>query len=145
MIRDFAPRQIWSSPARRCVQTCTALGLGAQLQPDLVEQDFGQWEGRPYADLPDLGPLDNARLAEFRPPEGESFHDMVARIRPVIENATGPTLIVAHAGTVRAALSLIVGDAALSFAVAPLSMTAITRHAQGQWSVEWVNCGGVPG
>ena len=128
-----------ASPARRCVQTARALGLPAQAtDPALWEQDYGAWEGLAYDALPDLGRLAAADLARHRPEGGESFHDMAARVRPVLESLRQDTLIVAHAGTVRAALSLVVGPAALSFAVAPLSLTVLHR-AGDDWAVEAVN------
>lgn len=67
---------------------------------------------------------------------------MVARVLPVLTGLQGETLIVAHAGTARAALSLVVGHAALSFQIAPLSVTTIMRagtDADAPWSVEAVN------
>lgn len=141
-IDSFAPARIWTSPARRCLQTCAALGLTAQVIAALPEQDFGAWEGMPLADLPDLGPLSTADLARHRPPDGESFADVIARIRPLLASVDSPTLVIGHAGTVRAALSLVVGDAALSFGVDPLS-TTMMRRAGDLWSVQHVNQGGV--
>ena len=127
----------WSSPALRCRQTCKALGLTPEFHPDLWEQDFGSWE-EPGAQIPDLGPLPPAELARQRPPGGESFLDMAARVQPLIERAAGTVGIIAHAGTVRAALALAVGPVALSFSVAPLSLTILSRSAAG-WAVEAVN------
>ncbi|AGT09435.1 phosphoglycerate mutase [Paracoccus aminophilus JCM 7686] len=136
-LQALAPTRIWSSPALRCRQTCAALGLEAETDPRLWEQDFGAWE-QPGTAIPDLGPLPLEELARHRPPGGESFADLVARTRPALEAMTGTALIIAHAGTVRAALSLVIGPAALSFAVAPLSLTVI-EGSPGQWSVSFVN------
>ena len=133
------PGAVWSSPARRCLQTCVALGLTPQARPDLWEQDFGEWEGLRHEALPDLGPLSPEALAAHRPPGGESFLDMAARVQPVLRSAKSPVLILAHAGTVRAALALVVGPAALSFAIDPLAITTLIRHGD-VWSVERVNC-----
>lgn len=129
--------QVWASPALRCRQTAQALGLSPEYHPALWEQDFGAWE-QPGAQVPDLGPLPPEALARARPPGGESFLDMAARVRPLLESARGVTAIIAHAGTVRAALALAVGPAALSFSVAPLSLTVLIRHAGG-WAVDCVN------
>ena len=63
---------------------------------------------------------------------------MAARVLPKLKALDEDTLIVGHAGTVRAGLSLVVGHAALSFHVAPLSLT-ILRRSGGDWSVEAVN------
>lgn len=127
----------WTSPALRCRQTAQALGLMPTPHAALWEQDFGAWE-QPGAQLPDLGPLPPDALARHRPPGGESFLDMAARVQPVLAQAQGVTAIIGHAGTVRAALALVVGPAALSFAVAPLSLTMLSRHG-GVWAVDAVN------
>lgn len=128
-----------TSPARRCMQTAAALGLPAHaINPALWEQDYGAWEGLEYSALPDLGPLPAADLARHRPEGGESFEDMAARVQPVLESLSADTLIIGHAGTVRAGLSLVVGHAALSFSVAPLSLTVLHREGT-DWAVETVN------
>ncbi|WP_410217280.1 histidine phosphatase family protein [Paracoccus sp. (in: a-proteobacteria)] len=142
MARIGRPSRVLASPALRCRQTAEALGLKVDgLEPDLWEQDLGAWEGLPAERLPDLGPLSPAELARYRPEGGESFEDMAARAIPVLCGLTGHSLVVAHAGTVRAALSMVVGPAALSFAVAPLSLTVL-RRAGDVWAVECVNVTG---
>ncbi|MFN4102671.1 MAG: histidine phosphatase family protein, partial [Pararhodobacter sp.] len=80
-------------------------------------------------------------LARHRPEGGESFLDMAARVQPLLDGLREDTLIVGHAGTVRAALALVVGAQALSFSVAPLSLT-ILRRAGDDWAVEAVNITG---
>lgn len=131
------------SPARRCVQTARGLfpGLAQHPDPRLWEQDFGLWDGRALTDLPDLGPLSPEGLTLHRPPHGESFAELCARIAPALRDLPGPRVaVVAHAGTVRAALSLALGAAApaLSFEVAPLSATCL-RLFPGGASVSFVN------
>lgn len=125
-----------SSPARRCTQTAQALfpELDATQDPHLWEQDFGRFDGAPLADLPDLGPLTGEALAAHRWEGGESFADLCARVAPVLAPlaARGPVAVIAHAGTIRAALAAVVGPgAALAFEVAPLSLTRMTAHPGG--------------
>lgn len=132
---------IWCSPARRCRETGAALGLSPDLRAELWEQDFGAWEDIPADQIPDLGPLSPAELARYRPPNGESFNEMCARVVPVLEAASRDTVILAHAGTTRAALSMVAGPAALSFSVHPLAVTIMARTPSG-WAVEAVNCNG---
>ena len=134
---QLAGMPLLSSPALRCRQTCAALGISPEYHPALWEQDFGQWE-EPGTVIPDLGPLPVAELAAHRPPGGESFLDMAARVRPLLTKAQGTTAIIAHAGTARAALAMVIGPAALSFSIAPLSLTILTR-TPGGWAVEAVN------
>ncbi|TGN35032.1 histidine phosphatase family protein, partial [Paracoccus liaowanqingii] len=131
--------QVVASPARRCRQTAAALGLTPdRFEPALWEQDLGAWEGLPPEALPDLGPLPPDALARHRPEGGESFDDMAGRVIPVLQALERDTVLIAHAGTVRAALSMVVGPAALSFAVAPLSLTVL-RRAGDAWAVDCVN------
>lgn len=132
------------SPAKRCQSTATALFPDQPLisDPRLWEQNFGEWEGQEYKALPDLGPLSGAELARHRPPKGESFADLCDRIIPVLKAAEpGLTAIVAHAGTVRAALAAAIGEpgAALAFEIAPLSATALIALPDGGFSVAYVN------
>lgn len=133
------------SPALRCRQTAKALWPGvADLVQDarLWEQDFGVQDGQPLSSLPDLGQLSPEELAAYRYPGGESFHDMVRRVTPALDHwaecarTEGRVVIIAHAGTVRAALAHALGSvgAALCFEVAPLSLTRM-RCLKGGMSV----------
>lgn len=136
------PARVLASPARRCTTTARELFRSAKIETDprLWEQDFGRHDGARFDALPDLGPLPPDDLAAHRWPGGESFADMAARVAPALLDLTGDVAVVAHAGTVRAALALALGHvpAALAFEVAPLSLTRLTRHAGG-WSVACVN------
>jgi alpha-ribazole phosphatase len=148
MARSLAgtPNRLITSPARRCRQTALALWPDRQGLTDaaLWEQDFGAWEGRFYTDLPDLGVLPPDQLADHRPPDGESFADMATRVGIALRAALadGDATIVAHAGTVRAALSMALGHrvAGLAFEVAPLSVTKIALlSGGGGWIIRSVN------
>lgn len=130
--------QTLCSPARRCLQTAATLGLAAVPDDALWEQDYGAWEGLLYEELPDIGRCDPTTLAAHRPRNGESFDDMAARVLPLLKALSQDTVIVAHAGTVRAGLSLVVGAAALCFSVAPLSMTVLNRAGE-DWAVVCAN------
>ncbi len=139
------PLRLVTSPAQRCRETAEALfpGVAATADPRLWEQDFGAWEGLPPEDLPDLGPLGRDALAAQRPPGGESFLDLVSRTGLALSALTtgGTTVVVAHAGTVRAALGLALAapEAGLAFEVAPLSATSLLALPGGAWSVGFVN------
>jgi len=124
-----------SSPAHRCRQTVAALWPGVRdvdVDKRLWEQNFGDWDGRAFGEVPDLGGLDAAALAAHRPPGGESFEDVIGRVGPVfreltVTNGRQRVAIVAHAGVIRAALALAldVAASALSFEVDTLSITHI--------------------
>lgn len=142
----LAPADVVASPALRCVQTAAALWPGRVPRFDarLREQDFGAWEGRELAALPDLGPLAPADLAAHRPPGGESFADLCARAAPALDELAGQggaVAVIVHAGVVRAALALALGSVpvALAFQVAPLSLTEVQALPGGGWSIASVN------
>lgn len=141
-----ARAMLTSSPARRCLMTAGALlpAVPARVDERLWEQDFGDWEGLDHAALPDLGPLNADALADHRPPNGESFRELCARTIPALLDMAvepGVHVVTAHAGTVRAALAHATGSpaGALSFQVAPLSLSRFQIGPQGHWSVAEVN------
>jgi len=106
---------IWTSPLRRARETAdivaTALGLQPQVLDDLIESDRGEWEGQTVDHLvavsPDLFAAFEAADPEFAFPGGESLAEQMRRTRQalgVVAAGRTPALVVAHAGTIRAAL-----------------------------------------
>lgn len=140
----------------RCRQTVGGLeaaGMAlppALVEPALAEQNFGRWQGRSWNVLaaardPDLPAFWQAPATAL-PPGGESFAAVVVRVAAVIERLTRDhtgrdILAVAHAGTIRAALSValdITPAAALAFTIEPLSLTLLDATAAA-WRVQGVN------
>jgi alpha-ribazole phosphatase len=111
------------------------------------EQDFGQWTGRHHDDLArEFGAAYDAfwnTPAESTPPGGESFTEQIRRVRDGLAHLPpGDVILVVHSGTIRAALAIaldLAPDAALRFAIDPLSLTRLDRVAGG-WRVVGVNC-----
>lgn len=145
------PDALLVSPLRRARSTaaviCQSLGLPQDLRDGLVEQSFGDWEGRDYTVSQGLMPDTLDGMAAFRPPAGESFDDVVARVRAAMREIeadhAGRTLwLIAHAGTIRAALAVALdmpAARALGFAVDHLSATAMTSFGGAGWRVDYVN------
>ncbi|MCP5368248.1 MAG: histidine phosphatase family protein, partial [Hyphomicrobiales bacterium] len=111
--RDF---NVVCSPLRRARETAAALAGAAPVEPDLVEMDWGSWEGRRLADLrAELGPAMAAnedRGLDFRPTGGESPRDVQARLAPwlaAVARRRRPTLAVTHKGVIRAVYALAAG------------------------------------
>lgn len=110
-----------ASPLRRCRRLADYIaertGHAVELDPRMMEMDFGTWEGRAWSDLP-RDEID-AWAADFfkaRPHGGESVSGLQARVKAAVADhaATGvPTLIVTHAGVIRAALAT--GETASDF------------------------------
>lgn len=103
--------RIVSSPLRRCRALARLLGarlrLPVRLDPAWREMDFGRWEGLAWDAVPRME-LDawSADLLHARPHGGESVAMLLARIRRAIRclSARERTLVVTHAGPMRAAL-----------------------------------------
>jgi alpha-ribazole phosphatase len=136
----------FASPSIRTLETAAALGLQPGSEVKFSEQDFGQWTGRRHDDLArEFG----AAYGEFwnapagsKPPGGESFTEQIRRVRAGLADLpAGDVILVVHSGTIRAALAIaldLAPDAALRFAIDPLSLTRIDRVAGG-WRVVGVN------
>lgn len=142
------PPRLLASPALRCRQTAQALlpGTTPDIEPNLQEQHFGAWEGQEIIALPDLGPLNRTQLAAHRPPGGENFLDVATRAEAALHNIAArdpatPAIIITHAGIIRAALGLALGDApqGLAFDITPFSATLLTALPGGVWSIGFVN------
>ncbi len=141
-----AVTRIWVSPAKRARATAEGLWPGLSLREDarLWEQDFGAWEGVAFSEVPDVGDLSGEALADMTPPEGESFRDVVTRVRPAFAEAAvvgGPLAIVAHAGVIRAALSIALNHVptGLAFEIDHLSVTRLRCLPGGGFSIISVN------
>ena len=136
----------FASPSVRTLATAVALGLRPVAEPKFTEQDFGAWTGRRHDDLAcDPGIVYREfwnAPATSRPPGGESFAEQIARVHEGFAKLpAGDVILVVHSGTVRAALAIaldLAPEAALRFAIDPLSLTRIDRIADG-WRVVGVN------
>ena len=125
------------------------------VEPDLGEQDFGAWQGLTWDELAARRGGRAHKFwvapADFAPPGGESFAQVVERVTPVIDRRTaqhegGNIVAVAHGGSIRAALAFaldLAPERALAFSIDNLSITRIDRvdgpAAGGAWRVVSVN------
>ncbi len=138
--------QIWSSPARRCLQTATLAGVIApQLSPALLEADFGEMAGHTWSELETrYGPQPRQWIdalsdptSESGPPGGETgqaFHGRVQSWLDALPDET--TLALTHAGFVLAALRLTVN---LSAARIHHARVTHLRRVGGAWWLEGLN------
>ncbi len=99
---------VYSSPLTRCARLAERLAADVPVvhEPALREADFGAWELRAW-DVIDADALAAwmADFAEVRPPGGETFTEVYARVVDFVESLRGRehqrVLIVAHAGVIR--------------------------------------------
>jgi broad specificity phosphatase PhoE len=112
---DLGVVAIWCSPLLRARQTAAVVADGIGVAPtildDLIESARGTWEGQSVAHIAATAPALHAEFEagdiEFAFPGGESLREQVERTRKALDVVTSgpaPALVVAHAGTIRAAL-----------------------------------------
>ncbi len=117
---DIAARAFVASPLSRAVETMRLMRGAMGLDPEpfarddrLREMSFGRWEGSTFREVGEREPAAiRARAANrwtHRPPDGESYVDLVARLQPFVESLTVPCVIVAHGGVARGLLAAIGG------------------------------------
>lgn len=139
----------WVSPLLRCRKTADALKkAGASPSDEVVlntieEQRYGTWHGRPVADIWDEvkdGPKSNWHFLHpsIRPPEGESFDDLITRLIPVMNAIQTSDIdhitIIAHAMVIKALIGMAMGldsGQSLAFQIDHLSRTTLTYMAEG--------------
>lgn len=107
-----------SSPLRRAYDTAgaaaKALGLDVTVDEDLIETDFGAWEGLTFGEARERDPDLHGhwlRDTSLRPPDGESFDDVQQRVQRlrarILNDHPGQTvLVVSHVTPIKTMLRL---------------------------------------
>jgi broad specificity phosphatase PhoE len=103
-LREMEFADVLTSPLQRARRTCELAGFGAvaTVDTDLVEWDYGEYEGRRTAEIRTDHPT--WRLFEDGCPKGESAADVGARADRVIDRLrshTGNVLLFGHRDMLR--------------------------------------------
>jgi broad specificity phosphatase PhoE len=159
---------VWiATPLKRTHMTAAALveagldgpreipGPGIVIEPDLIEQHFGDWQGVNYEELAKRRGDQRHRFwlapAHEIAPGGESFVALTQRVHAAIARLSElyrgrDVIAVTHGGTIRAALSLALGlspEMSLAFSIDNLSLTRIDDikgpETSRLWRVATVN------
>jgi len=144
-----------TSPLSRCVSTAEVIAdlvgsLPVQVDPDLVECDFGEWEGLTFAEVRERWP---ERLDEWlaspsvAPPGGESFDAVASRARAAVSRLLadhpGETVVVvSHVTPIKLILrdALAAGDAFLHrLFLDPAGISIVDSWPDGGVAVRTVN------
>lgn len=134
------------SRTRLTAETIMAAGYGdvpSIVEPALIEQDFGAWQGLPMQDFA-RRPAHLAHPfwpvgAGETPPEGEGFGAMTERVGEALHRLaeTYPDrdiIAISHGGAIRAAIAYAMGltaHQALSLSVENLSLSRLQYHSNG--------------
>lgn len=109
--------RVIASPLSRALETARLVtGAEPQVEPELIEMDWGAWEGRTFDELrAELGPvyeMAEALGVDYRPPRGESPRDVQTRVLRWFARVSaepGPVLAVTHNGVLRALVARLTG------------------------------------
>jgi probable phosphoglycerate mutase len=134
--RDFS--RVLVSPLSRAVETSELAGLGerAERREELLELDYGDYEGLTTAEIRETVP--GWTVWTHGSPGGETLEDVGARLAPVVEelrSAEGDVAVFAHGHVLRAMAALWIGlDAAqgarFALATGTLSMLGWERETE---------------
>lgn len=147
---------VLTSPLSRCTATAEAVraalpgDVAVLVEPDLIECDFGTWEGLTFTEVRERWPVELTRWLDspaVAPPGGESFRAVAMRTRRFVATlrATYPertVVAVAHVGPIKALLrdALAAGDAFLNrLRLDAAGLSIIDSWADGGVSVRVVN------
>ncbi|MDE5858882.1 MAG: histidine phosphatase family protein [Oscillospiraceae bacterium] len=121
--RDIAIERIYSSPLKRTLLTAEAVnkyhGLPIIKDEGLIEINGGVWEGKPWADLPKLYPVEydlwQNRMYDFYTKDGEKMTEVFERMKNTVSNIAaenvGRTIaVVSHGCALRNYLCYANGD-----------------------------------
>ncbi len=152
LAESFAERpleRLLASDLLRCRETAEPLarlfGLAPEWTAALRERAFGTWEGCTFTEYDQWTTEALERLGcaetELRPPSGESFDDVRARIEPIVEalrREDRPTALVCHGGVGSVLLARLLEcplPAARSFRFSNTGVTELRRHPRGYYRI----------
>ena len=107
-----------TSPLQRAYDTAAtaakALGLDVSVDDDLIETDFGAWEGLTFGEAAERDPELHRRWlrdTSVKPPDGESFDSVANRVRRaqrriIAEHGGDTVLVVSHVTPIKTLLRL---------------------------------------
>ncbi len=142
-----------SSDLARAIATADVLDASRQRlrhDPALREIHFGTWEMRPFAEVEAETP-DQIRAfwntpGDVRPPDGESWNDLSARVNAAIDRLLAAhqgrdIVVVAHFGAILAALQRaerLSPEAVFAHRIDNLSVTSMSHQGSG-WQSHVIN------
>lgn len=146
-VRDYQTGiQVWMSPLKRCQQTWQEMKIPVLIPPriiiDLVEIDFGQWEGKTFTEVLNSHPDQVQKWADFSLsfsfPGGESlsfFQNRINRVKKeILECSNNKIILVTHGGVLSSLLCLMLGldlSQYLIFELSRPSLACVSLYENG--------------
>jgi ribonuclease H / adenosylcobalamin/alpha-ribazole phosphatase len=148
-----------SSPLRRAWETAQAIvervGGQVEIHEDLIEAEFGEWEGLTITEAHLKSPqqlADWLNAANVAPPDGESFVDVEARARRAIDEIVAAhrhqrVAVVSHVTPIKTLLCAALGappETMFRFHLDTASLSIVDYYDDGTSSVRIINHAGHP-
>jgi broad specificity phosphatase PhoE len=135
--------KVFTSPLQRARRTCELAGFGgvAQIEPDLLEWDYGDYEGRTTDEIHRIRP--GWSLFRDGVPGGESIEQVAARARAVIDralDADGNVALFAHGHILRILTACwldLAPDAARLFVLSPAGISRLGYERKTHAIIVW--------
>ena len=139
MLRSYKIDRCLCSPLLRTRQTAelalAGAGIDSHLDPDFREIDFGDWEGKTFAEIEHACPDAVKQWADFADdfafPGGESLAGFLRRIRSIADRiAADPAetlLAVTHGGVIRALICHYLGLSPRQYVLFDVRCATLTR------------------
>jgi broad specificity phosphatase PhoE len=111
---EFEGATLFSSPLVRAVETARIVARREPtVAPELIEMDWGRWEGRRGIDLLEDANSGYRHIEEwgwdYQPPGGETPRSVWQRVEPWLGSVKGPAVVVSHIGIMRVLLARATG------------------------------------
>jgi probable phosphoglycerate mutase len=142
---DLDPVLVLTSPLVRAQETARLAGLTPETEPDLVEWDYGVYEGRTTADI--RTDLDDPSWTIWRAVQGlgESVEQVGERTQKVLARCaepltTGDVVLVAHAHVLRILTAVWLGlpaDRGRSFVLDPAGLAVLGHERENPVVSAW--------
>lgn len=150
-LRKWRFAVVLTSPLQRAAETCRLAGLGdlADVRPDLMEWDYGDYEGRTTPDIRKERP--GWTLWSDGVPGGESAAQVATRADRILaeaRHADGNVVLFSHGHLLRVMVARWIGlpaDAGRSLALNTATVSALGWERETPVIVRWnLPCGSVP-
>jgi broad specificity phosphatase PhoE len=138
---------VWTSPARRAIETSGALNLSAEVDPQLRDMDLGRWAGQTFSDIETSEPQEMMHWLSdpsANPHGGESVEQLLARVRVWLGDVAqrrGRIAAVTHPAVIRAAIVVAIAATPLSFwrvDIVPLGMVELGSNGM-RWTLKSIS------
>lgn len=148
LLPEIAVVHFVASPLGRTLETMRIvreeLGLppdGFDIDPRLIELNYGHWEGQLASDLTRTDPDGLAARAadpfRWRPRGGENYHDLSLRLESWLSELTRTCVVVSHGGVSRALRGMLIkGVRANDIALLDVPQDRILRIENGE--IRWL-------